>query len=224
MAVTRESEGSRELEGPQFEEALVGWVRHELEPGIGWLRLAASGEIENFADSETNEAIEGLRKRIDSVEALIRTSGPPRISHVSLAEIVAVSVATSAAPPSIITVDIEDQPDDLQTDPNLLALILRNAIANAVSAVALLPESVQRVQIAAGTAGDNFWIRISNRFEGTEFSFDEVSASGVSSKIGHQGQGLSVMRRAASRLDYSISTDAQSGLAVFVLRGCRTYG
>lgn len=209
----------------RFEEDFVHWMRHELEPGIGWLELSASDEIDNFQDSETRLAIEGLAKRLDSVEALVRASAPPRYEVLSLSEVVAEAVRISGAPHSRLLIDTPvDADDNITTAPHLFRLLLSNATRNAVEAVLEVPDGDSPVYVTAGVTPEAFWVKVSNQFVGSEFSLDDVSGTGVSAKIGHQGQGFGIMRIVAKRLGYDVSMQAEAGLAVFTLRGRRNNG
>lgn len=206
----------------RYEEDFVHWMRHELEPGIGWLMLAASDEIEDFDNSETRAAIESINMRIDSVEALVRASAPPRFEMLSLSEVVLAAVQTSGAPEPRLSIDLPSEAsDNIATDANLMRLVVSNAVRNAVDAVLETRGNDAQVYVTAGVTPDTFWVKISNQFVGAEFSLDDVSGTGVSAKIGHQGQGFAIMRIAAKRLGYELLMQADAGLAIFTLRGNR---
>lgn len=151
----------------RFEDDVVHWMRHELEPGIGWLMLAASDEIDGFEGSETRLAIEGLSMRLDSIEALVRASAPPRYEELSLSEIVQEAVRISGASEQRLTVDlVNDRPDSITTDANLLRLALSNAIRNAVEALLEVPEEGSQVYVSADVTPSSFWVKVSNQFLG----------------------------------------------------------
>lgn len=206
-----------------LEENAVSWIRHELEPAIGWLRLAANNEIQGFPASETNRAIEALRRRLDNAEALLRATAPPKFVEVSLFEAVGVAVAASGLDTSKVSINVErDWPDDFITDVRLLELIIQNAVANALDGILQLPNPGERaVHISGAVTTDRFWLRISNQFAGSEFAMAEVAGVGVTVKLGHQGQGMSLMRHAARRLGYQLRVEGTAGVAEMVLTGPR---
>lgn len=209
----------------RFEDDTVRWLRHELEPSIGWLALAASDEIKDFEASETRLAIDGLSLRLDGVEALVRASAPPRYEKLSLSEIVLEAIQMSGASKHRLTTDlVRDRPDDITTDGNLMRMALSNAIRNAIDAVLEVPKEASHVHVSADVTPSSFWVKVSNQFVGSEFYIDDISGSGVTSKIGHQGQGLNIMRMIAARLRYDILIQAEAGLAIFTLRGRRGIG
>ena len=195
---------------------------HELEPAIGWLRLAANGEIADFLDSETCLAIESLRKRIDSIEALGRASAPPRFELVPLGELLSDCLGASSVSAARAHLDLSSTGEgDIETDLRLFRLMMSNAIRNAFEALLELDDQELAVQISAGTTVSHFWINVSNRFAGAEFRMDEVSGSGVSGKIDHQGQGFNIMRMCATRLGYDLVLFADGGMATLTVRGRR---
>lgn len=206
-----------------LEENAISWIRHELEPAIGWLRLAASREVEGFSGSETNRAIQGLRRRLDNVEALVRATAPPKLSEASLSEVVAVAISTGGLPVDRISVAIDqDQPDLFVTDVRLFTLIVQNAVANALDAISQLRSKADHgVFVSGAVNGDRLWLRVTNQFAGREFVMSEVEGVGVTVKDGHQGQGLSLMRHAAMRLGYDLRVKAEGGVAELVLAGAR---
>lgn len=207
-----------------LEENAISWIRHELEPAIGWLRLAASREVNGFSESETNRAIQGLRRRLDNAEALVRATAPPKLSEASLSEVIAVAISSGGLPADRISVVIDqDQPDLFVTDVRLFTLIVQNAVANALDAISQLRrETSHSVFVSGAVSGDRLWLRVTNQFTGREFAMSEVEGVGVTGKDGHQGQGLSLMRHAAMRLGYDLRVKAEGGVAELVLAGpCR---
>lgn len=204
----------------------ITWLRHELEPAIGSLRVVANREVPNFQHSETNQVIEGLRDRLDSVEALLRFDLPLRVEPVSLRELVDQVVARTPRGQQIVMSDFvdDDTNDDIETDVRLTRLIVNTSLTNAMEAVALLEEDRQVVNVAGGVTPNEFWLRISNPFEGTRFLQEEVSPRGRSGKEGHGGQGFSMMNRAADKLSYSLELVADGGFATFTVKGARSRG
>lgn len=204
-----------------FQNDVVHWVRHELEPAIALLQFAARDEIDDYFTSQTRAAVDEIRRRLESVEALIRLSAPPRIERVSISEAIDAAVAGSGISwHDVRTVSEDESNDIIESDPRFLHAILSNAIRNASEAISGLSDPTI-VHVDSRVSGTSFWIRVSNRFAGTDFAFDEISGTGVTGKIGHRGQGASIMRIAAERLGLDLSMQAEAGIAVFTLRGSR---
>lgn len=200
---------------------LAGMIRHEMQPAIGWVRLAAQREISDFQGSATNRAMEALRRRVDGLVNLAAAQRLPTRKIVSLTESVT-GCLSDEYPSSMFKLETSDQPsDDISTDPGLLSLILTNALQNAADAARDLPEGQTPVLISVSCNDSRFWITISNRFNGASFNFSSVSASGRTSKHGHRGLGTQVIQLAANRLGYEFELNATGGTATFSLRGNR---
>lgn len=200
---------------------LAGMIRHEMQPAIGWVRLAARKEISDFQDSATNRAMEALRRRVDGLVNLAAAQRLPTRKIVSLTESVT-GCLSDEYPTSMFKLETSDQPsDEISTDPGLLSLIITNALQNAADAARDIPEGQTPVLISVNVKEARFWITISNRFNGASFNFSSVSASGRTSKHGHRGLGTQVIRLAANRLGYEFELNATGGTATFSLRGYR---
>jgi len=200
-------------------ESLASLIRHETEPVIGWLRRSAAHEIgAGYDDSETFKNIDLLRQRLGGLEALAAAHRVPRWTRVSLAQIL-----SDCRPPDLTTNNGSSPTDDaVDTDVGLMTIIIGNALQNAQEATAALEDGT--VWIEFGVTDRDFWISITNRFEGQSFELDQVAHTGTSSKTSHKGLGVSAMRLAAERLGYEISLSAKGGTAFFSLRGSRRRG
>lgn len=200
---------------------LSGMIRHEMQPAIGWVRLAAHKELPDFQTSATNKAIEALRRRMDGLADLAAAQRLPYRQMVSLTEAVTACISTEY-PTTMFKVESSDQPsDEIHTDPGLLSLILSNALQNAADASRDLPSGENPVLIATNVDPKRFWLTISNRFAGASFEYSSVAATGRTSKHGHRGLGTRVMELAVDRLGYEFELRASGSTVTFSLRGNR---
>ena len=97
--------------------------------------------------------------------------------------------------------------------------IIANAIANAVFAAKAVTK--EGIQVDISTSQDYFAVVVTNRFEGSSFSMDEMGVAGVSTRTGGRGLGILAMKHASSRLGYSLSLVGSGGVAVASLKGDR---
>lgn len=200
---------------------LPGIIRHEMQPAIGWVRLAARKEISDFQTSATNRAIEALRRRIDGLANLAAAHRLPVRQMVSLGEVIT-GCLSDEYPSSMFKVEGSEKPsDDIYTDLGLLSLILSNVIQNAADASRDLPDDQRQVLISTSVDEKHFWITVNNRFHGASFNFSSISASGRTSKHGHRGLGTRIIQLAVDRLGYEFDLNAHGGTATFSLRGDR---
>jgi signal transduction histidine kinase len=190
---------------------VVGLIRHELSPAVGWIRLAADVEILDFDNSQTNVAVRRLQKRIDGLVALIKQSGSLAISRIVLGEALLYSWPDPEIAPVLIPEDDQGQLE-VETDESLFYLVLANAYQNAIDA-SREATGKSDVSVAWGRLGDQFWIRMTNPFAGNSFTFESILGEGKSSKDSHQGKGVSLMQMATLRLGLSFKISGQSGLA-----------
>lgn len=203
-------------------ENLATMIRHELEPAIGWIRLAADSEIEDFESSKTNSAVEALRRRISSLVSLVLSRRVPKREHLSITNLVYQCLPYNFNSEHVV-VRVEPEKDDsLYTDKALLSIILLNAFQNCADALDGRELSEHCVDVEFSTGDDAFWLTVRNKFEGNAFSVDEVTASGITTKLGHKGIGLSMMFAAAKRLSYDLNIKGEGGVATLSLRGAKS--
>lgn len=200
-------------------ESLSGLLRHETEPVIGWLRRSAARDIgDNFETSDTFRNIDLLRRRLRGLEALTAAHRLPNWTAVSLSQLVA-----ECRPPDLPQDALARAPraddDVIDSDVGLMSIIVGNALLNAHEASASQGDGA--IWVESAVTDRDFWISITNRFEGEGFELDHVVHTGTSTKVSHKGLGLSAMRLAAERLGYQLSLTASGGTAFFSLRGER---
>lgn len=199
-------------------DSLAGLLRHETEPVIGWLRRSAARDIgDGFESSETFKNIDLLRRRLRGLEALAAAHRLPTWTAVSLSWLVDECRPPDLAKESLAGVPRTD--DVIHSDVGLMSIIVGNALLNAYEAAAHQGDGA--VWVESAVTDRDFWISITNRFEGQGFELDHVAHTGTSTKASHKGLGLSAMRLAAERLGYDLSLTASGGTAFFSLRGAR---
>lgn len=196
-------------------------IRHELSPAVGWIELAADDEVDNYDFSETQKAVAALWRRVVGLADLASAHRQPTYERASLLELL-----TRATPPdarSLFNFDPALARDDtIQTDTSLFELFVGNALKNAADAVkTLATDQAGTVSVVMGLEPHDFWVTITNPFSGVAFAFEDVAASGFSSKATQRGLGTRIMVLAARRLDYEFHLQGVGGIATFSLRGRR---
>jgi len=196
-------------------------VRHELSPAVGWIRLAADSEIESFGTSKTNDAVRKLQRRIDGLVAIIKSKEELNLHRLSLPHILSENWPDTRTQPSVVpSGDVASI--DIETDEGLFSMLLSNVFQNAIDAsIEATGEPV--AQITWGFTDQSYWVRVTNPFKGDRFALADVVDVGSSSKMAHQGQGLSLIKTAAARLGLFITLDGVSGTAAFSLSGPRPH-
>lgn len=201
---------------------IASMIRHELSPAVGWIRLAADSEIESFGSSKTNAAVRKLQRRIDGLVTIIKSGEGLYLRRFSLPH-----VLTEAWPDTdavlVVVPTADEQTIDIETDEGLFSILLSNVFQNAIDA-SVDAIGTAEVQVAWGYTDESYWVRIANPFRGDRFSLADVLPVGNSSKMAHQGQGLSLIKTVADRLGLAISLEGTSGTASFSLSGLRPHG
>lgn len=196
-------------------------VRHELSPAVGWIRLAAYGEIESFGTSKTNDAVRKLQRRIDGLVAIIKSGEELNLHRFSLPHVLAENWPDTDNAPTV-TPSAEEDAIDIETDEGLFAMLLSNVFQNAIDASIDATGQVN-TQVTWGYTDRNYWVRVTNPFKGNRFSLEDVLDIGNSSKLAHQGQGLSLIKMVAGRLGLSVTLEGASGTASFSMSGERPH-
>ncbi|WP_205754068.1 MULTISPECIES: GHKL domain-containing protein [Arthrobacter] len=201
---------------------IAALVRHELSPAVGWIRLAADGEIDSFGTSKTNDAVRKLQRRIDGLVAIIKSSEELNLRRLSLPHILSENWPDTHTAPAVAP-SADEASIDIETDEGLFSMLLSNVFQNAIDA-SIDATGETAAQVTWGFTDQSYWVRVTNPFKGDRFALADVVDVGNSSKMAHQGQGLSLIKTVAARLGLSISLDGVSGTASFSLSGARPHG
>ncbi|MDF9751458.1 GHKL domain-containing protein [Arthrobacter sp. ES3-54] len=195
-------------------------IRHETEPAIGLLRRAATRDIENFKKSETNAQIEILRETIDSVVLLLNINRPSATKTISLDEFMEKLIERQGLASDVDFDRIADNDGKnlLTTNPGLLDLALVNALRNAFEARSL-SESQSKIRLSYELGPSDFWIKVSNPFDGTTLAQEDVLIVGASSKGSSRGLGMRTIDLVAKRLGYGWSISGIGGIVHFTIWG-----
>lgn len=200
---------------------IAALVRHELSPAVGWIRLAADSEIKSFGTSKTNDAVRKLQRRIDGLVAIIKSGEELNLHRLSLPHALTENWPDTGTLPAV-TPSADEDAIDIETDEGLFSMLLSNVFQNAIDAsIDATGEAV--AQVTWGYTDQSYWVRVANPFKGDRFALADVLDVGSSSKMAHQGQGLSLIKTAADRLGLAITLEGISGTASFSLSGPRPH-
>lgn len=200
---------------------IAALIRHELSPAVGWIRLAADSEIPSFAASKTNEAVRKLQRRIDGLVTIIKSGEELNLRRLSLPHVLTDNWPDTHSAP-LVTPPANEECIDIETDEGLFSMLLSNIFQNAIDASTDATGRAVAV-INWGYTDQNYWVRIANPFVGERFALADVVGVGNSSKMAHQGQGLSLIQAVADRLGLAITLEGASGTASFSLSGTRPH-
>lgn len=201
---------------------LARLIRHELSPPIGWIRKAGGREIDDFPRSSTSDAVNRLERRIDALIALIREGSDLDLVECNLERTLRECWPDMTAPPIFMPApDLAGRSAIIDTDMGLFEILMANVYQNAIDA-SLEVEEPRPIEVSWSVVGEKFWVRISNPFAGTQFDVRDVETTGISSKSGHQGIGVSLIKTASEKLGYGFKIVGRSGIATFTITGGRS--
>ena len=175
-------------------------VVHELEPIVGAIQYYASREVTDYANSRTAVQVDRMARLLRAIETLGRVAGTPRIEKFDLAVLIAKLVEAEQVAAEIVIRVEGPSCLPLSTDPDLIELVIGNALRNAAEAVAEVPTSGE-IAVVYGATDRDFWVTISDNGKGLPSgSSDRLFDVGTSTKEGHLGMGLALSIEATRTL------------------------
>ena len=210
---------------------IAGEFLHEVEPIVGNLRARASIEVPDFDSSMTARAIGRLLRFVEALRNLHLGTGPPRQVDLDITDVVGTVLSEEDARGVVIR-PARDDPVAAFGDPDVLSLILRNVVNNAVESV-LERREAESSEAAGGEDSDtpddrppvvevvinwaasdrDYWISVIDRGLGLPVvanrAFDAWETS--KRKDEHLGIGLTIARLGIDSLMGSIDLMPQEG-------------
>lgn len=184
---------------------VTGQLLHELEPLIGLLRVHLLQEWPAFKGTRSERSLQRLEDFFDVMADLHAAAQVPVMREVLLPELM---TEIRADLPSDRGGRVQLAGPELRvtSDPRLLTLVIRNAIDNALDA----SDGGEVVVLSWGRAREGFFVSVVDHGVGLPHDFEVASLpTGTSTKQGHLGMGLSLMRQAAESLGADLELRAR---------------
>lgn len=185
---------------------VTGQLLHELEPLIGLLRAHLVDEWPDFAGSNAERNVAHLEEFLDVMTDLHAAAQIPVLREVELRSLLkemvedldfATAVQIDATGPELRVI----------TDPRLVRLLVRNGLKNAVEAV---DRETGSVVLTWGRAREGFFVSVIDNGVGVPKDFNLArTPTGTSTKQGHLGMGLSLVRQVADSLGATVDLTAR---------------
>lgn len=189
---------------------LLRATRHEIAPLVGGLQMALMLELgdDRWETSESWAWAKRLQFAVLGTQALFAPGQALQSAPVDLDELISMIARIENC-----VLEKSDQLEVVQSDPNVLALLLDNVIRNARTAA-----GNRSVTIRAGMdSKKDWWISVSNPYEGEHLAWE--GGASLSTKGDTGGAGLGIIGRAATALDLEVSLSGTNGIATFIVRG-----
>ena len=179
-------------------ETAASQLIHEIEPVLGTLRLAAEGEIQNFADSNTSRNLDRLDDLLAAFSRLRRAASAPKSEEFSLDEVVQRCIQETQVPNGMLIQKAGPLQCIVTGDSSLVSLCLTNGLRNAIEATAALSEDAKKppIAIAWGQTDIDYWISIVDSGVGFKGNLQRAFELGTTTKEGHLGMGLAIANQA----------------------------
>ncbi len=192
------SEAMRKQLWTKATEEITGMLLHEFDSRVGLARVAAAAEIENFEASQTRRRLDGLESVLEGFRQLKKASAAPKPIEFDLGQLIRDTIA-EANPDRGIEISVQgSQPLLMSSDPGLLRLALSNGIRNAVDSVvtAHREKESHAIVVAWGKTDIEYSVAIIDRGVGIEGPIEAAFKIGRTTKGGHGGFGLAIVRQA----------------------------
>jgi signal transduction histidine kinase len=181
---------------------------HEISPIFGAIKYFASQEVPEYESSKVRIHVQRLDALLESIATLGRAAQSPSRREFDLTSMVAV---VREGEESRREVDFQlAGPDSLLViaDPALIEIVLRNGVSNAVESYPATATS-RPVTLSWGDTERDYWITVLDRGIGLPAEVSSVWEPGRTTKPGHVGLGLSILRRAISSMGGTVTLQAR---------------
>lgn len=198
-----------------------GKILHELGPLIGGLLISAPDEVSNYPSSQTCRLLTQLSDLSEALRSMRTATATPRFEEIDLSRLVddIVRAQHNDKGPQIIITGPENF--IVSADRAQLSIAFSNGLRNALEAVLTTGKDKPQIVISWGYTGHENWVFIKDSGDGLKFEVSDLFKEGISSKVGHSGYGLPLVREAmASMVGEAILKNDEDG-AHFELRWFR---
>jgi len=210
-ATTAQSEPDDEFDVPEeckrkIKKEAVEWIAgillHEIGSRIGLVVGAASREVQNYENSNTNYHLKNVQKIFDAIEQLKNAAVVPRPEPFDLAELLKNIVAEEATTAGDSGISfIGPSPLMITSDPALVRFAVCNGIRNALEAVAKTNGAHPHpIIVTWGETDVDYWVVVLDRGIGIVGPVEAAFEIGKSTKQGHSGFGLAIAKQAIETL------------------------
>lgn len=194
---------------------------HEISPLYGLVEASARSEFDGFDSSKTCQHLRRMRHYIEALKELSAAHDAPPALRFDLAECVCDEAHAVEAQLNWPVATVGATPLMVSGRPSLVALIVSNALRNAIEAEKAVKES-STVVATWGETNEGYWVSVIDRGAGLPAEIGKVFEKGTSLKFSHTGMGLAIAARAARSMRgvVTLGPNASNG-ASLVLRWAR---
>jgi signal transduction histidine kinase len=180
---------------------LTDKLTHEVATVVNTLGHYAEREVADYGSSDTKRELTRLEEVLQGLRQLGDAAAPPNWQQVDLARFIKGVVQDERLVHGYGEVLMDGaKTHEVVASVGLLALFLRNAIANAIEATLELHGNQRPVVVTWGTDDREHWITVVDDGPGPPGRLEVFAEMGVSTKDGHPGLGLTIATQVAVSL------------------------
>lgn len=185
---------------------------HEFEPVIGVLKIRAMREVRDYAESDVHKSLEHLDLLISAIRTMSQAAATPTQTEFELASFIKEIADEYINAPTISLVG--PSPLLVDADRGKLRMALSNGLRNAIEAVSSIAEvgTSSAIVVHWGATDIDVWIAVTDDGPGFSGSPAAVFDVGSSTKDGHLGMGLAIVKQAMDSIEGTVAlTSSPSG-------------
>jgi signal transduction histidine kinase len=180
---------------------LTDQLTHEVATVVSTLKSYARRENDNYTGSQTEREIERLEHVLSAMRDLGDAASPAHWEQFDLSRFVGGVVQDERLVHHYDLLFAEgDRPHEVIASKGLIALFVRNAVANAIEATRSLHGDPRPVIVTWGTDDRDHWLAVLDDGPGVARIQAELEEIGTSTKDGHPGMGLAIASQVATSL------------------------
>ena len=212
---SREADGRTRDPKPSDLADAAAELLHEAGTILGVVDKRASEEIDDYDHSDTKNAVDRMRSYFRALQALNDAGSISRNEEFVLSALVNEVVSSEGAPADRRIVLAGPESLVVVGDRNLVGLILRNGLKNALEATLSLPSDTSHppVLIAWDETDRDYWVAVLDRGPGLAQTSERAMRFRATTKSRdyHFGAGLTIAKRAAESLGGEIALTQRAG-------------
>lgn len=223
-ADTPESDGDDEVGSNAYAKAMRDVserILHEFGPLIGGLQLSAPKEVPDYEQSMTRRLLDQLKDRADALLKLRTATATSRFVEFKLATLIETLIHDEFNPQGVEVIATGPEGLIVSADKGQLALAFSNGLRNALEAVEGRAEPKPQIVVSWGETGQENWIFVKDNGPGLKREVEELLRQGTSSKTGHSGYGLALVKEAMTSMEGEVMLKNYEDGAHFELRWFR---
>ncbi|GGK49383.1 ATP-binding protein [Aliivibrio fischeri] len=210
----------RHLKNQAIDE-FSGVILHELAPKLGLVDASLKEEFNNYDSSKAKGFVERLTQIFRAIECLRKSTREPESVETDLSQLIKNIVHDEVIEKEKINISFQGiQPCIINSDPALITLAFSNAVRNSYESLTSLTSSEPKSLIISwGVSDKDSWISVIDNGIGFIGNPEVAFKLGKTSKQGHTGFGMGIMRQAMDNIGgYAELSNIETGGAKLLLR------